>query len=513
MARHPENAPVCGRVQGGAILPKGRLMCVTDHAGRQIHFEYDSNARIVKVTAPGNEEYLYEYDGPSGGCAASDAANRACNAGNLTKVTYPDGKDRIYFYNEPAQINGGVACPGTASGAGGFAHLLNAWTGLQDENGARHISWTYDCQGRATSSQLAGGVNKVLIGYLTTSRAITHYNGTPELPIAKTVSYYYYDRTRILGVSKNTSISSPCAECGDVNDRTYDANGNIASLQDWNSKYSCYAYDLSRNLETVRLEGVGGLGCASQMSATSLAAPARKTSTRWHPSLRLEEAVAAPLKLTSYSYDANGNLLSVTEQATSDATGVLGFTAPTVGQPRTRTFSRNGLGQILTSKGPRTDINDTTTYSYDSFGNLQRMTNPLGQATQFSNYDAHGRVGRIISPNGLVTDLGYTLRGQVSWRTVSTGDDVETTRYDYDGVGHLTRVTQPDGSVISYYYDDAHRLTSIVDTRGNSVNYTLDLRGNRIQERVIDSTGTLVRHISRTYDAMNRLQQSTGVPQ
>ncbi|PYB30788.1 hypothetical protein C0052_17525 [Pseudomonas aeruginosa] len=33
-----------------------------------------------------------------------------------------------------------------------------------------------------------------------------------------------------------------------------------------------------------------------------------------------------------------------------------------------------------------------------------------------------------------------------------------TTRFDYDAVGQITRVTRGDGSWLSYEYDDARRL-------------------------------------------------------
>jgi YD repeat-containing protein len=35
-------------------------------------------------------------------------------------------------------------------------------------------------------------------------------------------------------------------------------------------------------------------------------------------------------------------------------------------------------------------------------------------------------------------------------------------------------VTQPDGSHVDYGYDDAHRLTSVSDSLGNRIDYTLD---------------------------------------
>ncbi|MCE3603345.1 RHS repeat protein, partial [Massilia sp. P8910] len=183
VGRNPANAPACAHVQAGPLLPAGKLMCVTDTLGFKLHFEYDGRGRIAKAIDPAGQLYVYEYDGVSGGCVSPDANNAACSANNLTKVTYPDATSRTYMYNEAANINHGTACPGMPGVGNGFGNLLNAWTGYIDENGDRHISWTYDCLGRATSSEHADGVKKVKISYNAdesyTSAVVDHYTGLP----------------------------------------------------------------------------------------------------------------------------------------------------------------------------------------------------------------------------------------------------------------------------------------------------------------------------------------------
>jgi len=63
---------------------------------------------------------------------------------------------------------------------------------------------------------------------------------------------------------------------------------------------------------------------------------------------------------------------------------------------------------------------------------------------------------------------------------------------------------------MSYSYDAAHRLTGVTDAKGNTVAYTLDAMSNKVGEQVKDSSGNLQRNITRVYDAMNRVQQTTG---
>jgi YD repeat-containing protein len=71
-------------------------------------------------------------------------------------------------------------------------------------------------------------------------------------------------------------------------------------------------------------------------------------------------------------------------------------------------------------------------------------------------------------------------------------------------------VTLPDGSYVTNTYDDAHRLTDIADSLGNSIHYTLDYWGNRITEQSTDFNGMLSRQISRVYDTLNQLTKVTG---
>jgi YD repeat-containing protein len=202
-------------------------------------------------------------------------------------------------------------------------------------------------------------------------------------------------------------------------------------------------------------------------------------------------------------------------------TGTAGLTPQVQGSPRNWTYTYNGLGQVLTADGPRTDVVDKTTYAYypatdanlGNRGNLYTVTNALSQVTTLSNYDANGRVGTITGPNTLVTNLAYFPRGWLKTLTLTYSSYVETTQYTYYPTGLLQTVTQPDSSVLTYGYDDAHRLTSVTDSLGNKVSYTLDNAGNRLNEQATDINNTLRRNITRVYDALNRLQTVTGAVQ
>jgi hypothetical protein len=52
----------------------------------------------------------------------------------------------------------------------------------------------------------------------------------------------------------------------------------------------------------------------------------------------------------------------------------------------------------------------------------------------------------------------------------------------------------------------------VVDNRNNRIDYTLDSAGHRIAEKASDSAGALRRQMSRSMDALGRVQSTTGRP-
>jgi YD repeat-containing protein len=441
----------------------GLLISVADQYGRSIQLRYDSRNRIIKMIDPAGSEYMYGYDESN-----ADTSTPGRVIGNLTSVTYPDGKKRIYWYNEPNKTYS--------------SNFPTGLTGITDENGDRFATYRYDFARRAISSEHGVGIERYTISY--------------DLP------FQYSTVTEPLGAKRMyrlTAVTQMARSLGEyqtnpvgtgIKARTFDANGNISSTTDFNGNRTEFTYDLVRNLEIKRIEAAG-------------TPYARTIMTQWHDKYQLPMKISEPLSVTNFTYDASGNLTVKSIQATQDATGANGFSAPVTGNARVWTYSYNEFGQVKTVTDPN---QNTTTYDYDASGNLSTVTNPLKHVTTLSNYDANGRIGQIVDPNGLVTTLTYWPRGWLKSKTVGT----ETTSYDYDGVGQLKKVTFPDTSYITYIYDGAHRLTDVIDSLGNKIHYTLDNFSNRTNEQVSDPSGTLSRQISRQFDTLNRLQQVTG---
>jgi YD repeat-containing protein len=367
-----------------------------------------------------------------------------------------------------------------------------ALTGIIDENGTRLATYDYDASGLAIGTQYAGGADRYAIAYNLNSDQ-TIGSATITDPVGTQRTYRF---TSAAGARALQGIDQPggagCVAAS--NARTYDADGNIKTRTAFNGVVTTFVYDTVRNLETSRTVASG-------------TPEALTTTTSWHATFSLPLAIVEPKRKTTFTYDAAGNLLTKTVQATTDANGAQGLNASVTGVPRKWTYTYNARGQVSSVTGPRTDVVEKTVYSYDAAtGNLLTVTDPAGHVTTLSNYDSDGRVGRIVEPNGLTTVLNYSPRGWLLSRQVGS----ETTRYDYDAAGQVKTVTLPDGASIHYTYDEAHRLTDVTDSLGNRIHYTLDPLGHRTREEVQDPAGKLSLQVNRQYDALNRLQQVSG---
>jgi len=463
----------------------GLLKTVTDAKGRKLTFFYDSSARLNSITLPDNKTLSYYYVSASS---------------NIAQVTYPDSNFRLYGFNEAAYI--------------GQTSLPNAMTGIQDENGARYETITYDNAGRATSSAFVGGVGITRIAYNDDGSASVTY------PLGNTVKIGI---ASVAGLARVSSMDAPCApDCGQRwKSRTYDSRGLPASYVDFKGVTTQVTYDEYGLL----LQTVEAVGTTEQ----------RTTTTVWDKQIRrpLSRTVldnqGHPVASTGWVYNATGQVLAYCEidpqvAYTCSNTG----TAPDGVHRTTYTYCTAVdttqcplVGLMLTATSPRTDVVQTTTYQYYltdgtqwQHGDLKSVTNALGQVITFAAYDKNGRPTRTVDPNGVITDLSYNSRGWLLKRTVranadgSASSNDAVTQFGYSRAGNLTSVTDPDNATITYGYDSSHRLTTILNGNGENVTFTLDAAGNRTKEEVKGSNSVVTRSLTRSYNALGQL---TGV--
>lgn len=231
------------------------LTTVTDSRGHVLSFTEDFSSHLVKLTA-GVLTATYVYS----------------DGGTLTSVTRALGGksvSRSYVYDDPNN-----------------PLLL---TGLIDEKGVRAATWTYDTQGRATSSQHSGGADKTTVTYAddgttTVTNALGHV-----------VTYKY---ALVAGTRQMTSVSgAPAPGCPISNSSfTYDARGQIATQTDALGHITAFAYDTQGRI-TSKTEAKG-------------TAQQRVTTTTWDGTSFRPKTVTTADRVTTYSYDTQGRLLS-----------------------------------------------------------------------------------------------------------------------------------------------------------------------------------------------------------
>jgi RHS repeat-associated protein len=461
---------------------------------------YNSGGLLASVQARDGYLQTLQYNGGNQLESVTDSFGRslqfAYQGSLLQTVMTPDGLVLTYGYNSSG-VNPGVVdrlasvtystTPQTSQ-----AYLYTntsvpfAMTGIIDENGNLFACWTYDSTGRAISSQHANGTDLTTIGYNDTDGSRTVSNALGSVMV--------YKFTVLQGVPKVTEIdrlataSVPAA----IMTQTYDGNGYLAGNTDWNTNLTTVSNDY-RGLPLTNNEAVG----------TVLV---RTTTNVWHQTFHVPLQTAGPRKITAFTYDTNGNMLTRTETDTS--TGTVPYS--TSGQTRTWSNTYDNLGHVLTATGPRTDVIATTTFTYDGSNNISTITDALGHVSHITNYNGSGLPLTMIDPNYVTTTFAYDARDRLLTRTVQAASGNATTTFGYDAAGQLTSIILPDGSRLNYQYDAAHRLVSVSNTLGESIAYTLDAAANITQQNTRNAGTAIVKTQSGVFDQLSRMLQQIG---
>lgn len=482
-------------MQAGTCSSETQLRRIRSPSGRVLNFDYASG-RIVRISADGVTQAEYAYD----------------ERGRLTHASKGGtGEGVEYLYAEPNLVcrsADDVAIVGCDAG-----NYPNHLTGVIDENGQRYATYRYDDYGRVTASEHAGGTGKVTWTYDGPNSVVA------KLPLGTKKVYTFSSEAfrQPTGISQVTTDGSVAGSSSAFYSNfrrqwSYDARGFKAE----------YVYDHFNEIS--RKEAIANDGVNT--------AETRTIQTDWHSAYpfpaerRVLNNSNVLVAKTRWTYNDRGQLLTTTqvdpdtseERISSasycEANDVAAGVCPV-------------LGLLKSSDGSRTDVADVTTYSYYAAdeascaiplgtcayrkGDLWKVTNALGQASEYLRYDHVGRALSSKDANGIVTDIEYTPRGWLAARKVRGPDpnsetDDAITRYEYDLVGQVKKVIQPDGSYVRYEYDAAHRLTDIYDMAGNRIHYTLDAAGNRLKEDTTDANGTLKRTLSRIYNQLGQLK-------
>ena len=322
-----------------------------------------------------------------------------------------------------------------------------------------------------------------------------------------------YTSAMIGGLWVPTSVQgSGCSTCtarGNIS-YAYDSAGHPLSRTDENGNTPTYTYDSNGNVLTVT---------APVNVLTS------GTTTYTYNSFGEVLTMTDPMNfVTTNTYDANGNLLSVTKPAPGngasasvtrfayDSKGELTRITDPLGNQTNIAYFPTGMIQTVTDAQ-----SNVTTYAYDSQGNRTSVTDANSKQTTFT-YDAMNRLTKITYPDTTTTQFGYDIRGR---RTSVTDQNSKQTTYAYDDADRLTSVTDAANNVTTYGYDTENNLTSIKDANNNTTTFDYDAFGRvtathfpsgQVEQYAYDNVGNLSsktdrknQQITYTYDQLNRL--------
>ena len=445
-----------GYAQNLTYNGSNQLTTVMDSYARSLSLTY-SGGLLNTVTTPGGLVLTYGYNSSGvSGSTLDRLASVSYNTSPATSQTYSYGNSSFPF----------------------------ALTSVTDENGHVASTWGYDTSGRGISNQRATvGTQQV---DLTTLAYNSNGTVTVTNPLGEQETYAF---STLQGVPKVSSITRTAMTGIPAASETfgYDTNGYVNSKTDWNGNTTTY-------VNNVR-------GQPTSIAEASGTPVARTTTITYDPTFvhlpsTITEPTQSSTRTTTITYDTSGNLhtSTVTDNATSTS--------------RTWTYTWNGTGELLTAQDPRSN---TTTMTYSS-GNLATITDALSHVTNFTSYDADGRLKLTADPNGLPTAFTYDLRGNLLTQSVgstATTGGTQVTTLVRDAAENITQVTKPDSSSLTYTLDAANRVTVVTNSLSEHTNYTLDAAGNATAVNIYDSTSTLNRSHTFAFDALNRLKSDT----
>ena len=386
-------------------------------------------------------------------------------------------------------------------------------------------SAVYDKLDRVVQSTNAEGTQSVFVydavGHLVSS---SQASGTPDM---RTLNARFDIQGRLIGeltaegsalVTGNltqTQIDAVWLQYGVSH--TYDAAGRRLSTTDQNGNRTLFYYDVDGRLtHTVdplgevseRLYNVLGELASVRRYGTCVAmtglAGGLQDSVFTSALAAVRNASLDSTETYTYnttgtqatSKDARGN----TTTATYDAFGDLVSNTSPISEGVTRTdtaaFDRRGLqvGGVADTTG----INATIAAVYDAFGRRTSSIDANGNV-QRQSYDRLGRVVQTIDASVAARSTTYDAIGRV---LTQTDANRQTTTYSYSTSGRSVTVITPENVSVTNVHTRFGQTFSVKDGKGQTTTFAYDRNGN------LKSTKTPLTITSQSYDKADRLLET-----
>jgi RHS repeat-associated protein len=448
-----------------------------DPAGNITSYTYDSKGNVLTVTQPGNRTTTYTYS------SCNRVATQTDPAGHVTTYTYdsncnllsevdPLGNTTTYQYNALGEVTNLTDAVGNQwSSTYDASGLLTsntdpfgAVTTYQNDPAGFLLSKT-DRNGRRIDYQYDAAHHRVQETWNTTPPRVTNYSydGAGELTGTASPDYsttLTHDQLGRLITEDNQG--TPGATHIILN-YSYDADGNVTSVQDSLGGSTQYTYDpLSRLSQMVQTgTGVSAKTLNLLYDASNLLTEVRRFA---------DATGTSPVARTLFQYDCGG--------CADRITGIQHLRSSDGAILDNLTYVLDAAGNVTSSS----DAEGSHQYTYDADRQLLTATHTQTavQPNEFYTYDKIGN--RLTSHRSATYTLSY-MNGGKGNRLLN---DAQFT-YVYDAEGNLTRRTsRADSSHTDFTWDHLNRITSMVQTSGTgtqmaSETYVYDFVGRRIR--------------------------------
>jgi RHS repeat-associated protein len=351
---------------------------------------------------------------------------------NLTQITSPNGRWIQFTYDTSNRIT------------------------LAQDNSGRSVGYTYDGSGRVyTVTDANTGV---------TTFTYDTNNNMQTIKDARGIVYLTNQYDANNRVYKQTLADSSVYQFA----YTLDANNNVTQTNVTDPRG--FVRQLVFNSDGYVTNDTQALGKTEQQIVTY---------TRQPVSGLITSMVDALSRQTNYSYDALGNITSITRLAGT-------------GNAVTTNLSYGAFAELGTITDP---LGHATTFSYDTQGNLTAATDPLGNAVSAA-YNTAGQPVSVTDPLGNTARLTYD-KGDL----VAVADPLgRTVNRFVDGLGRLITLTDPLGRITKYAYNPFNEISTITDPLGNQTGFSYDANGN--VQTVTDAKTHATQY---AYDNMDRV--------
>lgn len=381
--------------------------------------DYDSLFRVKSITdnspTPRKTDYL------SSGLYGSENQKRGESMSPLNAITtsYFDKSNNLFLSIDPL---------GRATYSVYDTHRRLTKTMYPEGNA---VSYTYDARSNP----------------LTLTR--TAKPGSGQLPILTSTTY---------GTGPNVATCTVNARCN-LPATTTDANGNVTTY--------------TRAVTGFPTKIAGPLGTETSYCYNYINSSNNFTLV---PYAKIEKVNSTPTyRVTSYTYNNSNHGVLATSTVDPSTTYVLPVladgTCATQSKPGAlnlvTNFAFDGVGNVATIDGPRTDLVDATSYVFDTMRRLTRITAPLNSITRYT-YDLDGL-------------LKTTQRAIVPTPTDSVTAHWQIETRNYFANGELQTVTDADTNITQYTYDLDGRIDTVTDPDGRKTKTDYDLAGQTLR--------------------------------